>query len=312
MWEQIVKVAKVDIIMRVPGVLIGNIVSNTMYLIQMGFNPKDVFAMQANGLNELHRYIDTSNEIARLEAKKIGKGLTDAEQKRADRLKSTLDDGSIGDLIDAGLYQAIVEDVGLDDIKSSSKIHNWANDKLDTMGAPSWVKTGANWMYVSEKTSLFQFMQRATQYSDFVSRYAMYHMGQEKAMRKFEKKNKRKMAPIEIKAMKSELIKEITNSFINYNKPDSVFLQWLNDMGLVMFTKYALRIQKVWKDGIAKHPLRFILAAGGQDLAGIDLDDISDKSVFERGLNNLTYSPELGDIAWRTFVPVLFRTDEAI
>lgn len=312
LWQDIVKVAKVDIIMRVPAVLIGNIISNTIYLLQMGFNPRKVVAMQANGLAELNRFVETSSQIEEMKAKKIAKGLSKSEQQKLDRLEATVKDGSIGDLVDAGLYQSIIEDVKSEDVKSSSRIHKKANEVMEDMGAPSWVKTGANWAYVSERTGLFQFMQKATQYSDFLARYTMYHLGLERQIRSFKKKYKRDMTSAEMAKAKKELIKEVTQSFINYNKPDSVFLQWMNDMGLVMFTKYVVRIQKVWKDGVAKHPIRFLLAAMGQEMAGLDIDDISDQAIVNKGVSSFFYSPDMGGLMYRAVVPVALRLDSNV
>ncbi len=310
--KSIVGVAKVDIIMRTPGVLIGNIVSNTMYMIQMGGNLKDVFSMQATGIVELNRYIDNRKLISKLEAKGIAKGLTGKEKEKLARLKSTLTEGSIGDLIDAGLYQAIVEDVGMSDVKSSNRLAKWADAKLDDAGVGSWVKTGVHYAYMSEKTSPFQLMQRATAYSDFVARYAMYHMAVEKTRKRFKKKNGRDMSAEELARAKKAIIKEIRNAFINYSKPDSAVLKWFNDMGLVMFTKYALRIQKVWKDGIAKHPLRFMLAAVGQEIAGLNLDDIADKSMLDRGPGGLLFTPEFSDTIYGAVVPFVFRVEDKL
>jgi len=284
-----------------------------MYLLQMGFNPKNVIRLQANGLAELNRFVEDSNRIVVLKAKKIATELSTKEANELARLEATVNDGSIKDLVDAGLYQSIVEDVNTEDIKSSSRIHNKANKLMDDVGAPEWVKTGANWVYISEKTGLFQLMQRSTQYSDFVARYAAYHLGLERVIRKFKKKNKRDMTPNELANAKKLLIKQVTAAFINYNKPDDVFLQWMNDMGMIMFTKYVIRIQKVWRDGIAKHPIRFLMAAAGQEYFDIDLDDISDQAIVNKGVDKFFYAPDVTDLVMKAVVPIVpFRLGDNI
>ena len=276
--------------------------------MQLGFNPKRVFTMQANGIIELNKYVDTANKIERLKAKKISIGLNTQERNELARLEVTVKDGSISELVDAGLYQSIVEDVSPEDLEISSKIHQKGDKLLDDIGAPEWVKTGTNWLYVNEKTSLFQWLQKGTQYSDFMARYAAYHMGLERSMRKFKRKNGRAMNEAEIAKSKKALLKDVTAAFINYSKPDSVFLQWMNDAGMIMFTKYVMRIQKVWKDGVAKHPISFLLVGLGQEIVG-DIDDISDQMVMNKGLEKFFYSPEVGDLITRTFVPVAFRPE---
>jgi hypothetical protein len=50
-------------------------------------------------------------------------------------------------------------------------------------------------------------------------------------------------------------IQAASDAFINYDIPSHRKLQWANDMGLVMFTKYLIRIQKVILYLARNHPL---------------------------------------------------------
>jgi len=313
LWKSIISLAKADIVIRTPGVLIGNIVSNTMYLLQMGFNVKKVFTMQATGMAELNRYVKDMKRINQLKATKMATGgLTYAENNELKRLESTIETGSIKDLVDAGLYQAIVEDLQGDDIKTTNKVSRIVGEKLDDWGTPQVIKDGLNWVYLSEKTGIFGAMQQMTQYSDFMARYAMYHMSIEKARKRHLKKTGKELTVAQMNNVKKESIKEITNAFINYNKPDSVVWQWANDVGLIMFTKYAIRIQKVWKDGIAKHPLRFMMAAIGQEIAYLDIDDITDKAITDQSLSDFFFMPESTDNIERAMVPAMARLDDLL
>jgi len=313
LWKSIISLAKADIVIRTPGVLIGNIVSNTMYLLQMGFNIKKVFTMQATGMAELNRYVKDMKRINELKATKMATGgLTTMQNNELKRLESTIETGSIKDLVDAGLYQAIVEDLQGDDIKTTNKVSRIVGEKLDDWGTPQVIKDGLNWVYLSEKTGVFGAMQQMTQYSDFMARYAMYHMSIEKARKRHLKKKGKEFTVQEMSKLKKDTIKEITNAFINYGKPDSVVLQWMNDVGLIMFTKYAIRIQKVWKDGIAKHPLRFMMAAMAQEIAYLDIDDITDKAITDQSLSDFFFTPEATDNIERALVPAIARMDDLL
>ena len=80
------------------------------------------------------------------------------------------------------------------------------------------------------------------------------------------------------------------DAFIVYGTPDSKLLQYMNDMGLVMFTKYFVRIQRVIRKGVVDHPISFLLAVLGQ-AAIMDIDDVHDQSLFTKDLTNIFHGP---------------------
>ena len=308
-WKEIVAISKIDIIIRTPAVLIGNIISNLMYSVQMGHSPVAIAKLQLEGLRAINEYTRMSAESIKLNAKIEAGVATKAEEKKLERILADMKDNAAHELIEAGLYQPIVEDANLEDMKSSSRIANWVSDKTD--GSPEAVKMAANWTFITEKTWLFQAMMHATQKSDFVARYAQYNLEQERGKRRFYTKYDRRMNADEEQAMKDRLMVDIREAFINYTKPDSALVQYINDMGFAMFTKYAWRIQKVIKDGVAKRPVRFAMALLGQELieggTGYDPDDIAEKSILARGPSNLFYMPPIMDTLERAVVPHVYR-----
>ena len=66
-------------------------------------------------------------------------------------------------------------------------------------------------------------------FGDFTSKYVLYKYSMEKADRKLSHE---------------EAIQRASDAFVNYDIPTSAELQYMNDMGLMMFTKYRLRIQR--------------------------------------------------------------------
>jgi hypothetical protein len=120
----------------------------------------------------------------------------------------------------------------------------------------------------------------------------------EKGKQVFAKKNGRHMNKSEVTAMEKVTTKKVLDAFINYSNPDSKLLQYMNDMGLVMFTKFALRMQKVLKEGVRDKPLNFLLVMFAQDFVIGDVADITDTSFFTRDwlgsfknpLDNLTHA----------------------
>jgi hypothetical protein len=281
LWKELVKIAKVDIIIRTPAVLIGNIVSNFVLSVQFGMNPLDVLRLQIDGVRELKKYNDWNKELIQLEAAKKAGNLQGKNIDRIELLTGYMQDSAVRDLIDAGLFQAIVEDANVEDLKASSRFVRKIDEKL--VNAPAFMRTGFNYLYMTERTLPFKVMTTATQYSDFVARYALYNSMKNKGM-------KRDVA-----------LQKVTDAFINYGAPDSKLIQYLNDMGLVMFTKYFLRIQRVIRTGIADHPVNFLLALLAQEFILGDTDDITDQSIFTKNYTGIAHSP--ADIISNAFIP---------
>ena len=105
------------------------------------------------------------------------------------------------------------------------------------------MKTGAAWLFVSPGTPLYEFLNNATQYSDFVAKYLLYKHMTEKAKKKLSKEDALNLADF---------------LFINYDVPTSKGLQALNDRGFVMFTKYYIRIQRALMYLFKEHPVTLL------------------------------------------------------
>jgi hypothetical protein len=267
MWQELVKISKVDIVIRTPAVFIGNVVSNFMFSVINGASPVRVAKMQyANWVNT-NEYVKMVHEIEKL---KLSEKITGEKNSRITGLESTLKANPVHDLMEAGMYQTIIEDIERADFKSNNKISSIINEK--TKGAPSWVKQGVHWVYISDQTSLFKFMTTATQLSDFVARATEYQLMAERGV------------------SKEARINHVLDTFVNYNKPASRFEEYLNDMGLIMFTKYAKRIQRaIARDGKSK-PLNIILAALAQEMT-LGVDDIYDQNMLTRNYSTIGINP---------------------
>jgi hypothetical protein len=111
-----------------------------------------------------------------------------------------------------------------------------------------------------------------TQASDFVARYALIE----------GLKNQGKSS--------KEAMNTAKDAFIIYPDPDSKLMQYLNDIGLVMFTKYLTRIQKVIGKGAIDYPLNFLLSLFGQNYIG-DISDITDSSLLAKDFGNVIHNP---------------------
>jgi hypothetical protein len=109
-------------------------------------------------------------------------------------------------------------------------------------------------------TPHYQMLSKATQMSDFVARYSLYqHM------------TTRAIDPIGSK----EAINTVADTFVMYDIPLPPALQYLDDTGILPFTKFFLSSQRVIFNLMREHPVRALAIAGGNnyfDLAPTLLD----------------------------------------
>ena len=299
MWQGLVRIAKVDIIIKTPMVLLGNIMSNLVAPVQFGMSPWESMKMQYKGVVELTAFRDNYKELELLKSAKATGNIKKLDISRIGMLESWLENSSAKKLMDAGMLQSIIEDANIEDMKTSSKLTKKV-DKL-LVNAPQFVRTGANWLYLTERTGFFKAMNKATQYSDFVARYALFNGYVKKFTRIREEINNGKKEEgiyngLEIKKdttqaeMEKFIMQRVTDVFINYSIPSSKFVEYANKMGFVMFSKYFQRIQRVLRDSAVDHPINLLMAFAAQEMI-MDVADISDQSVFTKDLSYMFHNP---------------------
>lgn len=157
----------------------------------------------------------------------------------------------------------IVEDVSSDEDAYSYKSGLTAkiNKHLDKHQRTQKV---AKFLYMAKDTWMYQTMNTLTQHSDFVARYTLYqHMIH---------KTRNPMTH-------DAAIQAASDAFINYDVPSHRKVQWMNDMGFVMFTKYLIRIQKVILRLAKDNPLRSLMMIALNDYMDT-LPMIYDSGVF--------------------------------
>jgi hypothetical protein len=270
-WKDIVAWSKVDIVIRTPAVLIGNVISNFILSLQLGVNPSKVLAWQLEGVQELRNYRNWHREWTGLVAARNAGNLTGENVHRIETLERRLEQSPIRDMIDRGLFTSITEDIGSDELQNTNRIGSLIDSALE--GKPKFVQDGVNTLFLTERSSIYKALLTATQYSDFVARYGLYRSYRERGF------------------SKNRALNQITDAFINYDVPDSKVLQYLNNIGLVMFTKYFLRIQKVLRQGGQRSPLQFIAVMLGQEVMTGDLEDVMDQSLIDKNWSNIVHMP---------------------
>lgn len=240
-WEEIVSETKDIIVMKTGIVLLNNITSNYFELIAYGLTPFEVWKYWRTAILGARAYHRDADKLAYLKHQlEVGYVRDEAETRRQIALlENDIARNPVSKLIEEGLMPTIVEDVASDEDSYSYKSGLTAkvNKHLDKHKT---VQKVAKFVYMSRDGWMYQTLSSVTQHSDFIARYALYQHMTNKARN-----------PMTHDAA----IQLASDAFINYDIPSHRKLQWANDMGFVMFTKYLIRIQKVILHLARNHPL---------------------------------------------------------
>jgi hypothetical protein len=273
-WQDIVAEAKDTIVIKSGVVMLSNIKSNMWLLAMSGVPIKDILYHHLVALKGSHSYQKDSEELAqlqRLQATGYTQGKDDQIARDIARLEDSLARNPIKELMDAGLMPTIVDDVNPDDDIYSYKsgMAKAIDSKLKKVSP--LVINAAKTIYMAHDTKLYQGIHRVTQLSDFVARYTLYqHLTNQKAK------------PL----TKEEAIQEASDAFINYDIPMHRKMQYLDDMGLMMFTKYFLRIQKVLVKNLRDNPGRVVGSIMMANYLGLGQTVHQEASMWGRIGNN--------------------------
>jgi hypothetical protein len=230
-WQFIVGETKDFIVVKSGVTLFWNVISNFSMLMVYGVGIGDIARHHRTAYKGITAWKKDSAELHKLELQRESQYIIGSAQELDDRitvLKEQMARNPVRGLVEAGLDPAITEDVSTtEDLYSyKSKQAKALAKYTDRIYSP--VKTVAKWLYVSHDTPLYKLLSHGTQTSDFLAKFTLYqHM------------TARNNEPLT-----HEAAVELSNSaFVNYDLPSHKGMQYLNDTGLVMFTKYYLRIQ---------------------------------------------------------------------
>jgi hypothetical protein len=247
MWQAVVREVKDVIVVRTGVVTAGNIMANWTLLAAKGVPLRSIVHHHKVIIGSSMAYLRDTKRLADLESlvslgQTQGK-LSDMEQEII-QLKDAIDRNPAKKLVDAGLMPTIVEDAGAneDPYSYKSELTNLADKYMARV--PQRLKDFGNSITISPDTVVYQGLSRAAQLSDFVARYTLYqHL------------TERNINPLS----DAEAIQEASDAFVNYDIPMHKSLQWSDDMGFTMFTKYFLRMQRVLLKTARDNPLRVLM-----------------------------------------------------
>ena len=233
-WQEVVRMTKDILVIKNLFTLIGNISSNVTLLLWMGVSPTKIISTHTTAIRGLVSHQRDRKELTKLQRllsiDYIAPNQQDEVKNRIVELEDSLARNPVNKLIQAGLFQTIVEDVDNEDDRFSytSRLTQFTSEHTDFV--PDSIKTVGKHLFMTHDTPLYKLLNQATSMSDFVARYSLH-----------EHLTTRENEPMGDK----EAIQVAVDAFVNYDIPSHKKLQYLNDMGIVWFTKYYMRIQKV-------------------------------------------------------------------
>ena len=240
MWQEMVTALKDFVIIRNMSTALVNILSNSFLLMAHGVSPKDIVTNTIQAVKAGGEYRKNSAELIKLQNRqRVEIGNTEEIQQRINILQQRIDKNPLKNFIDEGMFAGIIEDIDTDNqsYTYASGLQTKYEGVIDKV--PKTVRNVARYAFVQPSTPLYQFLHSATQYGDFSAKYVMYKHFTEKA---------------KVRLTHDAAITKASNNFINYDVPTSKGMQYANDMGLLMFTKYNLRIQRALFELMGKRP----------------------------------------------------------
>ncbi len=272
-FQEIIRTVKDILVIKTGFTLAGNILSNLWLLGWSGLSPVAAMRDTAEGWTNAIQYQKDQRRIFEIEHElAIATQPNPNLRSELSDLKLSISRNPTKELIDAGLFQTIIEDVDSadDPFSYKSQLLGWADNKTERV--PEFMKSAFKVATVSHDTALYKFLNQSTQISDFAARYAKFkHMTQQGID-------------------KQTALDTVVEDFIYYDVPTHRGTQYLNDMGLAMFTKYLFRIQKPVLRLFREKPFRSVAMAMGH--SAFDLTSPLDYAMgFEKTPFDVLYNP---------------------
>lgn len=280
MWIEIIKVVKTNILMKMPTILLSNIFSNFVYGVMRGYDPLTLAKLYVESYRDISTYNKNVKRKQELEnvRRELAVGLekdTLSEQRRQiigkdikratqelNAIERRMKDSPIHELIQLGLDQN-VEDVTNDTERDANRITGYLDEQLQK--APELVRNGLDILFITKRTKFYKIANEFLETSDLMSRDIQNRLEKKNEIKQADGQKvlpawwlekqpegyavKQRLTGKERSVFLAEAKKQreydLVEDFINYAKPSSRMEEYLNRVGILMFTKYVKRIQRI-------------------------------------------------------------------
>ena len=279
--QDLVKDAKTLIVVKSVIVPMANFVSNVLQLMVRGVPITTIVREIPKKLAEINSFSKSRLREIEVEAElRVAKANQDGNAMR--RLNSelrTIKDSytrlSIWSLINAGEFSAISDStMSPEDLKlSEGRLLGYIDGLVRKLPEP--LDTVARYGTISQDTALFQGLQKAIQYGDFLGKAVLHdHLTKTKGK------------------TSAEALSQITEEFVNYDRLPGRGRGYLEDMGLIWFPTFKIQSMKVALSMIRRNPVQALLfgMAPVPDFVGSVGSPITDNLLSKAMEGTLGYS----------------------
>lgn len=245
--QQVVSDAKVLIVVKSVIVPAVNMISNTYQLVSRGVPLNSIAKGMPKKLAEVEAY--TKSLVRKIEAEaelRAAHGDIRLERKLKTEIQAINDDHrrmSIWPLIEAGEFSGI-SDAGLTrgDIElTSGRMQAYMESLVNKL--PERAKNVGRYALVTKDTALYQGLQKAVEYGDFLGKAILYDdLTQRKGL------------------TQAQALARITEEFVNYDRLTGRFRSSMEAFGLMWFYNFKIRIAKIALSTIRNNPVHALLA----------------------------------------------------
>ena len=285
-WKNLIKDAKTLIVVKSVVVPAVNFVANIFQMMARGIPLSVITKGLRNKTVEVDSYVKSNVELMDLRVKLMAAGNNTAQRQKLEAQIQAIEDSwkrlSIWPLIEAGEFGSI-SDAGIsrDEILlSEGKLQAYIEAKTEQL--PRGIRSLGKNLLLTRDTALFQGLQKSMEYGDFLAKAIVY----DHRVAKGDKP--------------ADALGVITDEFVNYDRLPGRFRGSLENLGLLWFYNYKLRIAKTAFSMMRNDPLRVALLAGA-GLPGVELpvtENVFTKAMegtlgYSMGPGMLFSAPEL-------------------
>ena len=239
------------IVIRSGEVMLFNLFSNFMSLVIRGVPTQDIVRLTPRITKELEQFNKIRQKQVLIEmAINAEKGKEHPSAFRIKTLQNRLREQKEAvdlltysrDLLKAGEYNTIADlgDVNDDILLSTGRWGEYLESKVNLL--PNALKEVGRQLIITKDTAIYRMLEKGTRYGDFIAKAILYRYLQE---------NKR--------MPKDKALSKVRYEYVNYDMLPGRTREYLENMGLLWFYNYKLRIARTALSMLKENPLASLL-----------------------------------------------------
>jgi hypothetical protein len=248
--------AKNTIVVKTGFVTMANMGSNLMNLKMKDIPTMTILRKSREALVMGNKYQADKKKLdktkLRLEIVKDQRGYTAGLENEVMRLENSLARNPVTEGIESGLIPTLMDDADTT-VSKTRHPHEFqkAVDKQVAKLHPVIAGAGKQ-LLLTQDTQMYRLLNNAVKMTDFVGRHVLYDH--------YVKT---------LKMDKKEAAAKAIEEFINFAPPTHQFIDYLNRMGILMFTKYGVRVLKTMATNAVDKPFSVLMTLGSASVLGM-------------------------------------------